>query len=307
MAAPSRNKAKVAGSSFFLFCIALFLTSYSAKNPWTNTIGTSAGSLVLQPFQIVFDSGYSAVSNFWSHYIGLISVRRENEALHERLAALEAQNSKLMELESENARLAALLGVREAAQVRGVAAHVIGHDPSNWIQMLTLDVGESEGIMPGIPVLEGNGVVGQVAAVGGSTSRVLLITDHSSGIDAIIQGSRVRGVLEGSGKLSQLSYVLSDEEVKLGDRVITSGMDGVFPKGMLLGVVSSVDATKKIGGMFQSIEVKPAVDFSKLENVLLVTATNPSDGDALKTKATTVKKSGEKQPVSVKAEGVKKP
>jgi rod shape-determining protein MreC len=100
---------------------------------------------------------------------------------------------------------------------------------------------------------------------------VLLITDHGSAVDAIVQASRARGVVGGAGaRFCEMRYVLPDQEVRVGDRVITSGMDLVFPKGLLIGIVS--EAGRRSSSMFRSVELKPAVDFAVLENVLVVTA-----------------------------------
>ena len=270
MGAFARNRARIAGTSFVLFCISLFIAAYSARNPWTATLGASLSSGLLRPLQLCYVSGFSSIANLWNRYIHLTEVARENEGLLRRLRALEAQNSKLMELESENGRLRSLVGLVQQGGLRGVTARVIGHNASNWMQVLTVAGGSKDGVELGMPALQGNGVAGQVIAVGPRISRVLLITDHSSGIDAIIQGSRVRGVVMGTGEGCALEYVLSEEEVKIGDRVITSGMDGVYPKGLLVGVVANAEAVRKGSNMFQSITVKPAVDFSRLEEMLLV-------------------------------------
>jgi len=187
-----------------------------------------------------------------------------------RLNALEAKNSKLVELDGENQRLRGLLSVVESTSHTGIAAKVIGRDPTNWNQSLTVDTGRDQLVKIGYPVLEQNGVVGQVVAVGGSSSRVLLITDPASGVDAIVQGSRARGVVQGTGEGCHLEYVLSEDEVKIGDRIITSGMDGIFPKGLLIGVVSDVGPARKGGSMFQSITVQPTVNMNRLENLLII-------------------------------------
>jgi rod shape-determining protein MreC len=122
------------------------------------------------------------------------------------------------------------------------------------------------------------GVVGQVIAVSPNSARILLMTDHSSGIDAIVQGSRIRGVVEGSGtQMSQLRYVTREFSIKTDELVLTSGMDGVFPKGLLLGTVSAVQSSG--GGMFQTVEVRPSVDFVRLEEVLILTSVAP-DSDS---------------------------
>jgi len=122
-----------------------------------------------------------------------------------------------------------------------------------------------------MPVIKGNALVGQVVVVSPNTSRVLLIIDHSSGVDSLIQSSRVRGVVEGLGRdVCELRYVPREEEVAIGDRIITSGVDGVYPKGLMVGLVSDVD--KGAGSLFWSVKVKPAVNFSRLETVLIITS-----------------------------------
>ena len=273
----ARNRSRIAGTSFFLFCVSLFLTAYSARNPWTGALGSSLSSSVLRPLQVMYRGGVSGIAGVWRGYVALIGVQRENNSLRSRLTALEVQNSKLTELESENRRLRDLVGFVEPGVHRAVSARVIGHNASNWMQVLTVSAGTSDGVKTGMPALQGNGVVGQIISAGARSARVLLVTDPSSGVDAIIQGSRVRGVVIGTGDGCVLDHVLSEDDVKIGDRVITSGMDGVYPKGLLVGVVANVEPSAKGSNMFQFVSVTPTVDFSRLEEVLLVTPLQPAE------------------------------
>ena len=268
MPAPHQQRNQVAGTAIALFVLALFITAYSARNPWTVTVGAEATSLFLRPFQAVHRGASAGLSSIWLGYINLVGVRAEQQSLLERLRALEAQNSKLLEFESENTRLRGLLDFREQLGLKGVAARVIGFDPSNWSKIVTLDIGATRGVERGQAVVEGNGVVGQVVAVGQLSSRVLLIVDHTSGVDAIVQGGRGRGVIQGTGGGCELLYVPNEEELQVGDRVITSGMDGIYPKGLLLGVIAAVE--RRGTGMFQQVVVRPAVDFRKLEELLVL-------------------------------------
>jgi rod shape-determining protein MreC len=120
-------------------------------------------------------------------------------------------------------------------------------------------------------VVHPRGVVGQITSVGSNSARVLLVNDHSSGVDVLIQGSRVRGVLEGAGeKVCELKFVTKENPVKVGDVVVTSGMDQVFPKGLVVGTVSHVSA--QTGTLFQTVEVRPAVNFARVEEVVVVPA-----------------------------------
>ena len=171
----------------------------------------------------------------------------------------------------ENERLRSLLGMQKDLELSGVAANVVGYDPSGWVRSLVINQGASSGVSVGLPVVDSQGVVGQVIAAGRYSGRVLLITDHSSGVDALVQRTRARGVLEGSGEsLCELSYVERNSDIISGDTIITSGMDGVYPKGLVLGTVSGV--RKSSNGLFLSVEVEPQVRFAKLENVFVVTS-----------------------------------
>ena len=124
-------------------------------------------------------------------------------------------------------------------------------------------------MLDGSAVIDGAGVVGQVITVSHNTSRVLLAIDRVSGIDALIQDNRARGIVEGNGSSNlEFRFVIDSEEVKIGDKVVTSGLDSVFPKGLILGIVSQSGISS--GGMFKVIKVQPAVNFSKLEDVLVL-------------------------------------
>ncbi len=272
------NRARIAVSSLGLFFASLLLTAYSAKNPWTSHVGGWVIGELLRPFEILHSSTSSSVSGLWSRYVALIGVEKENTELHERLAYLEGENARLAEVSGELERLRSLLSAAPDYAGRKLAASVIGWDPSNWVKAATIDKGATDGVEPGMAVVQEKGVVGQVAGVSLHTARVLLITDHSSGVDAIVQGSRFRGVVQGDGEGCSLEYLPSDEaaQVHVGDRVVTSGMDGVYAKGLVIGVVLSAPATKQGGGLFQTLKVQPTVDFRRLENVLVLRGELPS-------------------------------
>ena len=134
---------------------------------------------------------------------------------------------------------------------------------------MTIDKGASEGIVAGLPVISGSGIVGQVIKVGSHSARVLLIIDRASGVDVMVQSSRARGILQGVGSSPcDFQYVSEAEHVENGEKVVTSGMDGVFPKGLNVGVVSAASSTST--GLFHPMKVSPAVVFSRLEDVLVL-------------------------------------
>jgi rod shape-determining protein MreC len=200
----------------------------------------------------------------------LIDVRQQNVVLGERLDELEGRNALLAELQHENNQLRELLAMKKERPMEGVVAKVIGYDPSKWVRAVVIDKGKRDGLMNGMPVVNVKGVVGQIVAVSLKTARVLLISDHASGLDVIIQNdTRSRGVVEGSGGNScELQYVTREEEVRVGDRLVTSGMDGIYPKGLLVGSISNFSSG--MGSLFHRIEVKPVVDFDALETVFIV-------------------------------------
>jgi rod shape-determining protein MreC len=153
-------------------------------------------------------------------------------------------------------------------------AHVIGGDASGWVKGLLLDRGSASGVREGMPVVHPQGIVGQIVSVGSDSSRVLLVNDHASGVDVLHEGTRARGVVEGAGEqVCELKFLTKDVQVREGDAVITSGMDTVYPKGVLVGRISGVASSS--GALFQTIEVRPSVDFSKLEEVLIVSPGSP--------------------------------
>jgi rod shape-determining protein MreC len=156
------------------------------------------------------------------------------------------------------------------------AANVLAYDPTNRSKKITINVGSDSGVEIGQAVVSGNGVVGQVIAVNAKTAQVMLITDPSSGVDALVQRSRTRAVLDGTGgNRCRLMFSSTNDDLKNGDRIVTSGLDGVFPKGLSLGVaihVGSDDGSEK-GMLFRgNVWIQPSVDFNRLETVMVVTA-----------------------------------
>jgi len=260
--------------SLFITSLALLICSFqlmraSIENRDLPQIGGRVVNSVMDPVEDLNHEIFESVRYLWKHYIWLLDVETERNDYFDRIKALEAQNSRYIEYENENRRLRSLLSFAQGSERGGIAASVVGRDPSNWIQTVKIDRGSDEGIRSGLPVVDGHAIVGQTTVVGGGSSKVLLLTDHASAIDAIVQRSRAPGIVEGTGKESlSFRYVLKDDEVEVGDRVIASGLDGVFPKGTLIGVVTS--ARVDVIGLFQEIELEPSVNLRKLENLLVL-------------------------------------
>lgn len=234
------------------------------------------GRLVLEavyPLQLAVRQITGAGYNVWHHYVQLVGVRAEGEALRARVALLEGELTRFAEVEAANLRLRRLLEFREGIGERLVAARVIGWDASARDRTITLDKGKRDGVVRGAAVLVPEGVVGHVFRASRNAARVLLISDRNSGVDTIVQRTRVRGILEGQQGACSLTYVKRGADVREGDHVVTSGLGGIFPKGILLGDVVHVKTPKR--GMFQMIVVEPRVVFDQLEEVLVTTGREP--------------------------------
>lgn len=209
--------------------------------------------------------------NGWKGYINLVSVRRENERLKQDLAQLQNENIRLQEAALANQRLQELLDLKKEAAYHLLAAGVIGRDPSNWYRTLMINKGSRDGVAVEMGVITPAGVVGRVIKAEPAVSQVLLITDRNSAVAALVQRTRDEGLVEGTEKgLARIKYLSLLADVKEGDLVLTSGLTGSFPKGLPIGTLGLV--TKKELDLFKEAEVTPNVDFSTIEEVLVVTS-----------------------------------
>jgi len=209
------------------------------------------------------------VSGVWHNYLYLRGVRKENRELQQEIQQLRLNQVRLSEDANQAHRLQALLRFKEQFILHTVASQVIGTSGSEESRSIYIDKGEQDGIKRDMPVITADGVVGKVLRVFGGTAEVLLISDQSSGAGAITEKSRLKGIVQGTptGGLL-LQKIMSDEQVQAGDRLLTSGGDGIFPKGMPLGEVFSVTRGKD---SLLTIHVKPAANLNHLEEVLVIT------------------------------------
>lgn len=213
------------------------------------------------------------VKNYWYNYTALINVREENTRLREELRKHKAINNEYREAAATNIRLTKLLEMKEAIPAPTLGAELIGMDPSQWFKTIIIDRGSSDGVQVGMPAITVEGVVGQVTNTSPHFAKLLLAIDPNSAIDGLVQSNRVQGIIKGGGNVLHMEYVLKNNEVVKGDRIVTSGLGGVFPKGVLIGTVSKVNKTGR--GMFQEIEIVPAADFTQLEHLLIVMKKDP--------------------------------
>jgi rod shape-determining protein MreC len=248
---------------------ALILYSYNLKSRERANAFERVVLTLTAPFMGVIAEVDRFFLSIWNDYIALVSVRKENLALRETVKGLNNRIIQGQDALFENERLKKLLALQSTIKLATVAANVIGEESAPWYRSIIIDRGSVEGLADGMPVVATSGVVGRVVKVAANSARVLLLTDHASSISALIQRSRARGVLKGKGGSScSLEFTVREDDVKVGDIVTTSGIGGVFQKGIPLGEVTMV--RKGEYGMFQTIDVRPAVNTYHLEEVLVV-------------------------------------
>ncbi len=227
----------------------------------------------------VMSAPFSRLAAVWDSYVDLRSVREENKILKVQVARLREEIAGYREAVIENRRLRQLLKIKKHLPDKSLLAHIVGCDLAQWKAVVTIDMGRKDGIMPDMPVLSTGGVIGRVIETGMSFSRVMLINDYQSRIAAIVQRNRARGILAGQGRSGcSLEYIEKGVDVEPGDIIITSGMDAMFPKGLLLGKVISVKTTNQ-SKLFQEIRVKPFSDVNTVEEVLVLLSTGLQDAD----------------------------
>jgi rod shape-determining protein MreC len=269
MAIDLLSRTRVACYSFVLSFLSLFLAAYSSRHPEAGQLGRLVVAEVTSPILGLVDAARRSGLSVIDGYIVLVGAKRENSELHTRVEQLENDLLAREEMRLENERLRSLLGLAEEQKLVGVSARVIGSTPSGWVQGIVVNRGSSHGVHPGMAVVSSQGVVGQVVSSAPHAAHVILVTDHSSGVDALVQDGRVRGVVSGVGsRKCVLRYVRKEEQIQVGDLVVTSGMDRVYPKGINVGRISAIEESG--GALFKEISVLPAVDFSKLEEVFVV-------------------------------------
>jgi rod shape-determining protein MreC len=226
------------------------------------------GQLVRLPLEAVssLDEG---ISSMWQQYVSLQHVADENRRLKQEMDWLRGENNQLREAASATQRLSSLLQFKEQALPVMVAAQVIGRDSSNRFKSVILNKGESDGIQKDMGVITPAGVVGRVVKTTGATSVVLLLTDPNNAIAGLIQRTRDEGIVEGVPQgLAKLKYIPMLSAVKEGDRVVTSGLVGGFPRGLAIGTITAID--REEGALFQTAELAPEVDVNRVEEVLVV-------------------------------------
>ena len=241
-------------------------------------IGKPLADLVAIPLEL-FSSADRHAGGIWDRYVALRTVQEENQQLRREIEFLRGQTADLREMAAANQRLGALLRFRANTPAQTVAARVVGRDATNWYHGILLDKGEQDGIQAEMAVITLTGAVGRVVKTRASSSVVLLITDPNNAVTSLIQRTRDEGIIEGTFEGAvRMKYIPLLSAVRVGDPVVTSGLTGRFPKGVPVGTITNIQ--KDQGELFQTADVQPDVDFTKLEEVLVVTVPRHVDAPA---------------------------
>ena len=255
----------VAASVLIIFT--LISASIRDPNPLTPLVAGVVRATA--PVFNFFQETGAVVNRVWRGYIYLVGVQAENERLRKYATESLSKEALYQETLLEKERLRQLLEFKNQAALPVTGARVIGYDFSIWFKCAFLDKGANDNIKVGMPVLNAAGVVGRIVEVYPDYAKVLLLIDRASAVDAIVQRNRLRGILSGVGATRCfLRYIHKNQDVQVGDVILASGLAGVYPRGTVLGTVTAVD--KKVPGLFQEVEVEPAADFTRLEEVLVV-------------------------------------
>lgn len=263
------RKYQIGLSSGFCLLLSFYILIISARGQLKNEPVGAVLMWVIRPLQIAAQGTTNWLVGWQENYLTLSSYRAENERLRKRIQALEIERQRLLEAEATNRKLQQLLDFRAQLPGKPITASIIANSASSWFQGCILDKGSAEGVHKNMAVVTPMGVVGKIVSATTHSAKVILLTDANSGIDVIVQRTRSRGIVSGSlDSGTVLKYMKRSEDVQIGDRLITSGVDGIFPKGLLAGTVVKVN--KQSLGLFQSIEVMPAVQLTRIEEVLVV-------------------------------------
>jgi rod shape-determining protein MreC len=252
-----------------LFVISLIVLTYSVNKSYEagffRKLALEATALLVKAVNIPIHE----VENVWKRYLFLVGLEEENRRLKRENSSLANELLQYREGYLEGVRLQRMLKLQEKLTYPSIAARVIAKSQTALIKTVLIDKGTADGLKPGLPVLAERGTVGRITEASWHASKVLLLIDETSNIDASLQGGRNQGILQGDGLgTCMLKYIPKTETVKLGDIVISSGLSGIFPKGSPLGVVTHIDNTDH--GLFQKVKVAPYVDVAKLEEILVL-------------------------------------
>jgi rod shape-determining protein MreC len=251
-----------------LAVVSLTLLTWKVKHRAPVVVFEDAVLSITRPFQQAATWATRSLEGVWGNYVYLVGVQRDNQRLREELKWLRQENHRYLEAYLQYQRLQRLLNFREQTPLDVVAAGVVGRNSNSWTEIIYINRGTRDRVAKGFPVVTHDGLVGQVIHAAPALSQVMLLTDFRSGVDALVQRTRVSGVVTGRGReLAALKFLPVGADVQPGDRLISSGMGGVFPKGLIIGEVKDMPRN---GQRTQQVEIRPNVDFAHLEEVLVL-------------------------------------
>jgi rod shape-determining protein MreC len=273
VAIPSRHKSLVLLAGVIVLQVVLLAVQIKRDSQGRLIRVWTVGAV--SPFEKAGSSGFGWFRDIWRHYFALQSTTKDNEQLRRENDSLKMQLTQLQGKAAEADRLAALLKFRQShVDVPMIAARVIGASAGAASLTIQLDRGERDGIRRNMGVITPDGIVGKVVESYPNASQVLLLTDKDSGVGAMLSDSRIQSPVGGQGEpLLVMKYVPNDDNVNLGERVITSGMDRIFPRDLPVGSVADI----KAGNPFKQIRVKPAANLERLEEVFVLLSLHPLD------------------------------
>lgn len=266
-----RNKRAISVVSLFLIPI-LPLFLFRTEMPRIHLMDKMNAYLV-HPVAKLFRGTSGGFDHVWNGYLNLVNAAEQNEILQRENSELKSQIIASKEIETENSRLRTLIGMPAPDTFRKIIASVIGQDTSVERAGFFINVGSNQGIAERMPVISPSGVVGTIMRVYPESSLFVALDDATHVVDGVVSRSRTRIIVEGSGAplIGTLKYLDRSEDVRVGDDVYTSGLDSVFPKGLMIGTVISVN--RPIAGVLQRAELRAAVDLGKLEEVVVLAPT----------------------------------
>lgn len=244
--------------------IVVLLMTFQSRLGIRNTAAFALFSPIFSAFNAVSDG----IRGIWTDYLNLVDTEEENRQLKLRIQKIEIERNRFHEIRAENLRLRGLLELKNPPSYSMVAAEVIARSPVDGSHTLTIDKGTRDGVEVNMPVMGAKGLIGRIYAVSSWSSKALLITDPRSSVAVRFQDSREEAIMDGADKICTLKYVHKDAPVNVGERVVTSGLDDLYPRGMPVGSVMNVQ--KLDHGIFQNVELTPFEDFHHMEEVFVI-------------------------------------
>jgi len=224
---------------------------------------------VAAPVQNAISTPFDLMRDAWIDYVALVGVREQNDALRAQIAVLEEESLQLREALLASGRLESIAEMRESYEMPMLPAELVGRDASPWFRSVLLDRGADRGVLSGMPVISERGLVGLVRATSRNAAKAMLILDRQSAIDGAVERSRTRGIVRGDGGAQLFfEFVARDHDIRVGDVILSSGLDGVYPKGLRVGQVAELPEAKP--GLIGRAVLEPAVDFDRLEQVFVL-------------------------------------